>query len=311
MTTLNEQLVKYLTDVHAMEVQALAQMRAAPKIAGPLSSMFEAHLVETKTHEQLIRERLQAHDASPSRIEDLLGALSGKGFVLFARFNPDTPGKLATHAFSYEHLELAAYDLLERVAERAGDGATAEVARRIRADEDAMASRLGASWDQSAFEGSTDLDDYLADAHALEAQAIQLLERGPKIAGDSELARVFAAHLEESRAHQRLVEARLEARGTKPSRVKDAALRLGALNWGAFFRSQPDTPAKLAAFAYAFEHLEIGGYEQLERVAERENDRETAALAERILGEERAAAEKLYATFESALDASLEAVLTR
>src|SRR3954469_12978710 len=227
MTTLSEQLVKYLTDVHAMEVQALAQMRAAPKIAGPLAPIFEDHLGETETHEQLIRERLKAHDASPSRLEDLLGALSGKGFVLFARFNRDTPGKLATHAFSYEHLELAAYDLLERVAERAGDSATAEVARRIRAEEDATASRLGASWDQSAFEGSTDLDDYLADAHALEAQAVQLLERGPKIAGDSELARLFASHLEESREHQRLVEARLEARGAKPSRLKDAAMRLG------------------------------------------------------------------------------------
>jgi ferritin-like metal-binding protein YciE len=311
MATLNEQLVKYLTDVHAMEVQALAQMRAAPKIAGPLAAIFQAHLGETEVHERLIRERLDAHDASPSRIEDLLGAISGKGFVLFARANPDTPGKLATHAFSYEHLELAAYDLLERVAERAGDTATADVARRIRAEEDAMASRLGASWDASAFEGSTDLDDYLADAHALEAQAIQLLERGPKIAGDSELARVFAAHLEESREHQRLVEARLEARGAKPSRLKDAALRLGALNWGAFFRSQPDTPAKLAAFAYAFEHLEIGGYEQLKRVAQRALDTETEQMAERILGEERAAAEKLYATFDSALDASLEAVLTR
>jgi ferritin-like metal-binding protein YciE len=311
MTTLSEQLVKYLTDVHAMEVQALAQMRAAPKIAGPLAPIFEDHLGETETHEQLIRERLKAHDASPSRLEDLLGAISGKGFVLFARFNPDTPGKLATHAFSYEHLELASYDLLERVAERAGDADTAAVARRIRAEEDAMASRLGASWDESAFEGATDLDDYLADAHALEAQAIQLLERGPKIAGDSELARLFAEHLEESREHQRLVQERLEARGDSPSRVKNAAMRLGALNWGAFFQSQPDTPAKLAAFAYAFEHLEIGGYEQLERVAQREGDGETAMIAARILSEERAAAEKLYATFESALDASLEAVLTR
>jgi ferritin-like metal-binding protein YciE len=311
MRTLDEQLIKYLTDVHAMEVQALAQMRAAPKIAGPLAAIFQAHLAETEVHERLIRERLGAHDASPSRIEDLLGAISGKGFVLFARANPDTPGKLATHAFSYEHLELAAYDLLERVAERAGDTATADVARRIRAEEDAMATRLATSWDVSAFEGSTDLDDYLADAHALEAQAIQLLERGPKIAGDSELARVFETHLAESREHQRLVEARLEARGAKPSRLKDAALRLGALNWGAFFRAQPDTPAKLAAFAYAFEHLEIGGYEQLKRVAQRAVDPETVQTAERILAEERAAAEKLYATFDSALDASLEAALTR
>src|SRR3954447_1168553 len=244
-TTLDEQLTKYLTDAHAMEVQALAQMRAAPALAGDpaLERAFAEHCAETEGHEAMIRERLEAHDAKPSRLEDLLGAVSGKGFVLFARSQPDTPGKLATHAFSYEHMELAAYDLLEQFAERAGDGATAEVARRIRADEDAMAARLGASWDQSAFEGSTDLDDYLADAHALEAQAIQLLERGPRIAGDSELARLFASHLEASREHQRLVEPGLEARGAKPSRLKDAALRLGALNWGAFFQAQPDTPA--------------------------------------------------------------------
>jgi len=32
--TLEEQLTKYLTDVHAIERQALVQMRAAPKLAG-------------------------------------------------------------------------------------------------------------------------------------------------------------------------------------------------------------------------------------------------------------------------------------
>jgi ferritin-like metal-binding protein YciE len=318
-STLSEQLVKYLTDIHAMEVQALAQMRAAPKLAGDpvLAQAFEAHRVETERHEALIRERLDAHDASPSRIEDLLGAVSGKGFVLFARLNPDTPGKLAAHAFSYEHLELAAYDLLARVAERAGDAETVDVAHRIRAEEDAMAARIGGSWDRAvaaSIEGKDDLDrqleKYLADAHALEAQAIQLLERGPKIAGDSELARVFEAHLVESRGHQQQIEARLEARGGKPNALKDAALRLGALNWGTFFQAQPDTPAKLAAFAYAFEHLEIGGYEQLKRVAQRANDIDTSHVVRRILEEERAAAEKLYGTFDSALDASLEAVLT-
>src|SRR3954463_12090119 len=204
MPDLTEQLVKYLTDVHAMEVQALAQMRAAPKLAGDpeLASAFEAHLLETEQHESLVRERLEAHDAKPSRIEDLLGALSGKGFVLFARSQPDTPGKLATHAFSYEHMELAGYDLLERVAERAGDGETAEVAKRIRADEDAMAARLGGSWDRTV-EASLDgkdagdaLDSYLADAHALEAQAIQLLESGKDTEG---LQALFSEHLEESR----------------------------------------------------------------------------------------------------------------
>jgi ferritin-like metal-binding protein YciE len=69
-----------------------------------------------------------------------------------------------------------------------------------------------------------------------------------------------------------------------------------------------DTPGKLACFACAFEHLEIAGYEELKRVAERAGDRETVAPAERIAGEERAAAEKLYGLFDRAVDASLDAV---
>src|SRR3954451_22696794 len=169
MGSLDEQLTKYLTDAHAMEVQAIAQMRAAPDLAGDpgLERAFRAHLTESERHEALVRERLEARDAKPSRLEDLLGGLSGKGFVLFARSQPDTPGKLATHAFSYEHLELATYDLLERVAQRAHDEETARVARTIRAEEDQMSRRLSALWDVSAAASGEDVGGYLADAHAL------------------------------------------------------------------------------------------------------------------------------------------------
>ena len=54
-------------------------------------------------------------------------------------------------------------------------------------------------------------------------------------------------------------------------------MRVGGLNLGAFFGGQPDTPAKLAGFAFAFEHLEIAAYEQLMRVARRAGDEETVA----------------------------------
>jgi ferritin-like metal-binding protein YciE len=313
-----EQLVKYLTDVHSIEEQALAQMRTAPEIAGDpdLESAFRAHLGETERQEQLVAGRLAAHRGSPSKVKDVLGAASGKAFVLFARSQPDTPGKLTAHAYSYEHLELAAYDLLARVAQRAGDQETVQVAERIRDQEQAMAERLAALFDAAVGAslrelGAPDLKEqlakYLADAHAIENQAIQLLSRGSDMAGTPELAQAYSEHLVETREHQRLVAARLEALGGEPSRLKDAAMRLGALNWGAFFAAQPDTPAKLAGFAYAFEHLEIAAYELLGRVARMASDSETAALAERIGGEERAAAQRLHGLFGAALTASLEA----
>src|SRR5205085_10003684 len=86
-------------------------------------------------------------DAKPSKLKDVVMAVGGKGFVLFARSQPDTDGKLATHALSYEHLELASYELLMRVAERAGDTQTVDVARTIRDEERAMAERIEASFD--------------------------------------------------------------------------------------------------------------------------------------------------------------------
>jgi ferritin-like metal-binding protein YciE len=70
--TTEEHLVKYLTDAHAIEIQAIAQLKLAPKIAEEpgLAKIYETHLKETERQERLVRERLEAHDASPSRVKD-------------------------------------------------------------------------------------------------------------------------------------------------------------------------------------------------------------------------------------------------
>jgi ferritin-like metal-binding protein YciE len=319
MASLDEQLNAYLSDAHALEQQALPQMRAAPKLAGEeqLAAAFREHLAETERHEQLTRERMEARGESTSALKEAVFKAGGFAFILFAKSQPDTTGKLVSHALSYEHLELAGYELLMRVADRAGDAETAQMARTIREDERAMSDRLEAFLDRAvdASLREVDPDDldkqlnkYLSDAHAIEAQAIQLLEKAPKIGGDDErLARLYNDHLEESREHQRLVAKRLEARGGSTNAFKDAAMRLGALNWGGFFAAQPDTPGKLAAFAYAFEFLEVGGYEQLKRVASRAGDGQTERLADRILLDERAMAERLANNFDRAVEAALAA----
>jgi ferritin-like metal-binding protein YciE len=236
--------------------------------------------------------------------------------VLFARFNPDTPGKLVNHAFSYEHMELAAYELLARVAQRAGDAETATMAREIAAEEREMAERLEALFDKAVAaslreQDPDDIDEqlnsYLADAHAIEKQSISLLEGGPKIVGQGRVAALFEQHLAETRDQQDRVGARLEARGSSPSKIKDLGMRLGGFNIGGFFAAQPDTPAKLTGFAFAFEHLEIGGYEQLRRVADRANDAETSAMASEIADEERTTADRIGGLWDEAVDAALEA----
>ena len=313
--TIEEQLTDYLADVHSIEVQALAQMKAAPKLAGEgrLAAAFREHLDETQEHERLVREQLEQRGADTSTLKDLAGRVGGWAMIAFARLNPDTPGKLTAHAFSYEHMELAAYELLRRIAQRAHDEPVIELARVVGAQEQAMAERLAGCFDEAVDISLAQKDDpmdeqlasYLTDARAIEAQAAQLLEAGPRIVGVPALADAFRDHLAETREHQRLLEDRLHARDEQPSRFQSTALRLGAVNLGAFFGAQPDTPVKLAGFAYAFEHLEIAAYELLRRVADRAEDAETAAVAERILADERRAAERIADTWDAVVDAAL------
>jgi ferritin-like metal-binding protein YciE len=178
-----------------------------------------------------------------------------------------------------------------------------------------MARRLEAVFDE-ATEASLaavrrdDIDSllvsYVRDARAIEAQAEQILRLASKTGGDPELKRVYKQHLEETEGQIHLLEQRLEAHGASPSRLKDAGMRMGALNWGTFFQAQPDTTAKLAGFAYAFEHLEIGGYELLKRVAQRVGDETTAQSVDIILVQEHAMAKILLETFDRAVENTLE-----
>src|SRR5829696_7460082 len=100
--TLEEQLTKYLTDVHSIEVQAIAQDER-------LATAFREHLEETREQERRVRQELDERGADTSGTKDLAGRVGGWAMIAFAQLNPDTPGKLTAHAFSYEHMELAAY----------------------------------------------------------------------------------------------------------------------------------------------------------------------------------------------------------
>jgi ferritin-like metal-binding protein YciE/nucleoside-diphosphate-sugar epimerase len=300
----DEQVVKYLADVHSIELQALAQLRAAPRIVGDerLGEAFERHLVETEDQERRVRERLEALGGKPSRLKDAAGAVGGWGMVAFAASQPDTPGKLTMHAYSYEHMELAAYELLKRLAERAGDEETARMAADIAAEERRMAERLEQCFDTAAEASLAAVDPdqlgstlvaYLRDAHALEGQAEKLLEAGIERVDDEQLEAAFREHLDQTKGHRKRIGRLLEERGAGPSQAKDAILKAGGVNLSAFFGAQPDSTTKLAGFAFAFEQLEVAAYELLQRVAARAGDEAVVAAAERILAEERQAADRV------------------
>src|SRR5438067_9401193 len=104
---IHEQLTKYITDAHSIEVQALAQLEKAPDVVEypGFEEALREHLRETERHERLMRLLLDERGAAPSRLKDMIMKVGGKGFLAFARAQPDTPGKLLAHALSYEALE--------------------------------------------------------------------------------------------------------------------------------------------------------------------------------------------------------------
>jgi ferritin-like metal-binding protein YciE len=149
---LKEQLVKHVDEAYAMEQNVLRMLDSMiestedPEIKNELRE----HKLETERHAERMQQRLEANGASPSMVKEaggILGALM-KSVVDMTR--GEKAGRNARDGYSTEHLEIASYQLLERIAQKAGDEETAEAARLNRQDEEKMAKQLEAHWDKFA-----------------------------------------------------------------------------------------------------------------------------------------------------------------
>ena len=147
---LQQKLVTYVQDAHAMEqnVSTMLTSMISTTDDPQITEMLEHHKRETEEHERRLRERLDAMGAGTSTTKEVggLGAALFKGVGDMAR--TDKPGKNARDGYMTEHMEIASYELLERLAKKAGDTETAEVARKNRADEQAMARKIESNWDR-------------------------------------------------------------------------------------------------------------------------------------------------------------------
>lgn len=313
----DEQLTHFLSDMYSVEEQALAQLKSAPKIAGNrgLAQSLEEHHEETKQHAALVESRLTARGGSTSALKEAIMKVGGKGFLLFAQTQPESPGRLIAHAYAYEAMEWAGYELLVRFARCAEDPETVAVAEKIRAMERDMMERLETQFEtaaQASHEGKPaegypeQLRKHLGEAHALERQGEELLKKSEKITPDNELAAFYHELLEMTHRHREQLERRLETCDSSPPKHKDAALAIGGTNWGMFFQKQSDTAAKLAAFVYAFEHLKIAGYELLKKTAQMAGDQVTVTMADQMIMAETPMVSRLESLFDRAVATTLE-----
>jgi ferritin-like metal-binding protein YciE len=152
MSDIETRLVQHIDEAHALEqtvlrmLDGLIQSADDPEIVDRL----EHHKLETQQHESLMRGRLEAHGATPSMVRQAAGMVEAFLKLPLDLVRGERTGRSARDAYTTEHLEIASYELMRRVAERAGDEETARACRDILDQERAMAAYIEETWDRFA-----------------------------------------------------------------------------------------------------------------------------------------------------------------
>jgi ferritin-like metal-binding protein YciE len=151
---LQEQLVKHIDEAYAMEQNVLRMLDGMIETTEDpeIKNELREHKLETERHAERMQQRLEAHSATPSMVKEA-GGIAGallKSTLRVLESTEEQRRRAVCDGYATEHLEIASYQLLERIAQRAGDEETAEAARENRQDEEAMAKKLDAHWDKFA-----------------------------------------------------------------------------------------------------------------------------------------------------------------
>jgi ferritin-like metal-binding protein YciE len=148
-------VIQQLEEAHASESAAITTHRAhiAMTPEGPYRKLLERHLEETRTQASLLQDRLTELGANRSVLAVGFGAAQtvlGQAFALSkgpvdlvrGRAGEEKLFKNAKDEVATEAQEIATYDGLEATARAVGDVKTAELAVRIRGQEERQLSAL-------------------------------------------------------------------------------------------------------------------------------------------------------------------------
>jgi ferritin-like metal-binding protein YciE len=155
-------LIQWLGEAHAKEAELEADLTAHIALTQKQAykNRLRKHLTETRAHKRSVAARIkQLGGAPPSGptlpgVPGVAGEVAGKavaavkGQVGTARAamtsQPETHLRNAQEELREEHVEIALYTRIETFATEVGDRDTAQLARRIRRDEERMAKFLDA-----------------------------------------------------------------------------------------------------------------------------------------------------------------------
>lgn len=147
--TVQTKLLSYIRDAHAMEQNVLRMLDSMiSSTSDPqIKKDLEQHRIETEMHADLLEGRLEAYgEEATSIVKDVPAVIGAMMKGVADQVRSDKPGKNARDGYVTEAMEIAAYELLEQLADRAGDAETAAVARQIKQDELAMRERIETNW---------------------------------------------------------------------------------------------------------------------------------------------------------------------
>jgi ferritin-like metal-binding protein YciE len=139
------------------------------------------------------------------------------------------------------------------------------------------------------------LTAWLRDAHAMEGQAITLLETQiERLESYPEALPRLRQHLEETKDQRAKVEQCLGKLGEDTSTLKDATMKIGANLQGMVHAMSSDEVLKHALASNAFEHFEASSYRSLATAAEDAGEPEIARTCEGIMQQELAMADWVW-----------------
>jgi ferritin-like metal-binding protein YciE len=152
VTTITEQLIKHLDEAHAMEQNVLRMLDGMISTTDDPDILqdLEHHKIETEGHAQRMRERLEAHGGAPSTVKQAAGILGALAKLPLDMVRGEKAGRNARDGYAAEHMEIASYELLRRIAQRAGDDETVADCDFIIEQERAMAETIAANWEKFA-----------------------------------------------------------------------------------------------------------------------------------------------------------------
>ena len=141
---IRKRLIEQLRRAGSMELAAVTALDPLVEGAsdGSLRTLVNTHRRNARRHRERVLARLKAlGDVAPGGASAGAGILAaGRGIARNRR--GATEEERLKQAVLMKQLEVATYDTVERLAERAGDDATAEMAREARADDEELARRL-------------------------------------------------------------------------------------------------------------------------------------------------------------------------